>query len=218
MAKKKKPVPYFKARITKRINNLSRAINKIDPGLQNKAFSTSHAIGDIKAGINDVKYLKNGVESKIRYDQIYTLPIKEQASLLNKLSTDRYELRQERALEQFKRTGKVSWQFRKSLGEKIVDPVTNKIKYVGQNPKLLQNIDEMNFILEGNSPETIQQEFGDLEIQSGDDFLEQADTFFQTGPDMDTPELFDFYRPGESGGFSELITFTYNAYQILKGI
>jgi hypothetical protein len=204
MAKKKKPIPYFKARITKRINNLSRAINKIDPELQNKAFATSHAIGDIKAGINDVKYLKNGVDTKIRYDQIYTLPQREQASLLNKLSSDRYELRQERALEQLKTTGKISWQFKRSIEK--------------NNPKLLENIQEMEFILQGNSAETIQKEFTDIDIKAGEDFMEQADTFFQTGPDMDTPELFDFFRPGESGGFSELNTFTYNAYQILKGI
>ena len=204
MAKKKKSIPYFKARVTKRINNLSRAINKIDPDLQNKAFATSHAIGDIKAGINDVKYIKNGAESKIRYDQIHTLPQKEQASLLNKLASDRYELRQERALEQLKTKGKISWQFKRSIEK--------------NNPKLLENIQEIEYILDENSSETIQKEFSDIDIKAGDDFMEEADTFFQTGPDMDTPELFDFFRPGENGGFSELNTFTFNAYQILRGM
>jgi len=187
-----------------KINKLSRAINKIDPGLQNKAFATSHAIADIRPSANMIRYTKNGAEMKVRYDQIYTLPQKEQASLLNKLSADRYELRQERALEQLKTKGKISKQFKRSIEK--------------QNPKLLENIQEMEFILEGNSAETIQKEFTDIDIKAGEDFMEQADTFFQTGPDMDTPELFDFFRPGESGGFSELNTFTYNAYQILKGV
>jgi hypothetical protein len=117
--KKKKIIPYFKARITKRINNLSRAINKIDPELQNKTYSVEHSIQDIKPGINDVKYIKDGVETRIRYDQITTLPQREQASLLNKLSTDRYELRQERALEQLRTTGKISKQFKRSIKDRI---------------------------------------------------------------------------------------------------
>ncbi len=168
----------------------------------NKTYAIEYSISDIKPGINDVKYIKDGVETRIRYDQITTLPKREQASLLNKLSTDRYELRQERALEQLKTTGKISWQFKKSIAQ--------------QNKKLLENIEEMEEIMQGNKAEVIQSEFEGLDIISGEDFYSEADSFFQSN--MGTPELFDFYRPGEAGGFSELNTFTWNAFKILKGI
>jgi len=202
MAKKGKSVNYFKARISKRINNLSRAINKIDPALNNKTLAVEYAIKDIKPGINHVSYTRDGVERKIRYDQLSPLSQNEQASLLNKLSVDRYELRQERALEQLKTTGKISKQFKRSLEQ--------------QNPNLLQNIKDLEEIIEGNKPETIQDEFSGLDIISGEDFFQEADSFFQSN--LGTPELFDFYRPGQSGGFSELNTFTWNAFKIIKGI
>ena len=111
MTKKKKPVPYFKARISKRINNLSRAINKIDPSLSKKALALEYTIKDIKPGINTVKYLKNGVETTVRYDQIVNLSRPEQASLSKKLMTDRSNLRMERAFKQIQEKGKISKQF-----------------------------------------------------------------------------------------------------------
>ena len=50
------------------------------------------------------------------------------------------------------------------------------------------------------------------------DVEDELDNFFQsddgnglTGSD----KQFDFYRPGEAGGFSELNTFTMNAYKML---
>lgn len=192
----------FNPRITKRINNLSRAINKIDQELNNKTFALEYAIKDIRAGINDITYFRDGVETKVRYDQITSLSSREQASLLNKLNADRYELRQERALQQLQEKGKVSTQFKRSIET--------------QNEKLLENILELEDMLEGNRPESIQKEFADLKISKGDSMFDEADSFFQSS--MGTPELFDFYRPGESGGFSELNSFTWNAYKVLKGM
>lgn len=192
----------FTPRVTKQINNLSRAINKINPELANKAFAVEHAIRSIKPGINDITYLKDGIEQKVRYDQITSLSQKEQASLLNKLSQDRYELRQQRALEQLKEKGKVSWQFKKSVEQ--------------QNKKLYENILELEDKLQGNKAEAIANEFKDLEIKTGEEWFDEADSFFQSG--QSTPELFDFYRPGEAGGFSELNSFTWNAFKVLKGL
>lgn len=199
MAKKK---TAFKPKITKRINNLSRAINKIDPGLKNKVSVGAFTITEIQPRINDVVYVKDGVERKVRYDQINQLSQTEQASLLQRLSIDRYELRQERALEQLKEKGSISWQFKKSLKE--------------DNPNLLESILEIEEVLEGSTKEAIAEEFGGLDIIAGDDFFEEAESFFQTGGG--TPELFDFYRPGEAGGFTELNAFTWNSYKVLKGI
>lgn len=192
----------FTPRIQKQINNLSRAINKISPELANKAFAVEYSIRDIKPGINDVTYIRDGVQTNVRYDQITTLSPKEQASLLNKLSADRYELRQKRALEQFKEKGKVSWQFKRSIEK--------------QNSKLLENILELEDKLQGNKPESIAKEFEDLDIITGESWFDEADSFFQSG--QSTPELFDFYRPGEAGGFSELNSFTWNAFKVLKGL
>lgn len=192
----------FTPRIQKQINNLSRAINKISPELANKAFAVEYSIRDIKPGINDVTYIRDGVQTKVRYDQITTLSQKEQASLLNRLSADRYELRQERALEQLKETGKVSRQFKRSIET--------------QNAKLFENIMELEDKLQGNKPEAIAKEFQDLDIKVGESWFDEADSFFQSG--QSTPELFDFYRPGEAGGFSELNSFTWNAFKVLRSL
>ncbi|MDZ4195615.1 MAG: hypothetical protein U1C51_00035 [Candidatus Izemoplasmatales bacterium] len=192
----------FTPRITKQINNLSRAINKINPDLANKAFAVEYSIRDIKPGINDVTYIRDGVQTRVRYDQITTLSQKEQASLLNKLSADRYELRQERALEQLKEKGQVSRQFKRSIET--------------QNAKLFENILELEDKLQGNKPEAIAKEFQDLDIKTGESWFDEADSFFQSG--QKTPELFDFYRPGEAGGFSELNSFTWNAFKVLRNL
>jgi ribosomal protein L29 len=192
----------FTPRIQKQINNLSRAINKISPDLANKAFAVEYSIRDIKPAINDVTSIRDGVQTKVRYDQITTLSQKEQASLLNKLSADRYELRQERALEQLKETGQVSRQFKRSIET--------------QNAKLFENIMELEDKLQGNKPEAIAKEFQDLDIKVGESWFDEADSFFQSG--QSTPELFDFYRPGEAGGFSELNSFTWNAFKVLRSL
>ena len=199
MAKKK---AIFKPRITKRINNLSRAINKINPDFKNRVSAVELTIGDIRPGINDVKYIKNGVEVKVRYDQIANLGQAEQSSLLGKLSEDRFELRQERAILQLQEKGTISRQFKRSLEL--------------DNPELLSSIKEFEDTVKGSQKEGIADIFSGIDIISGEDFLGETDSFFQ-GPDG-TPELFDFYRPGEAGGFSDLNTFTWNAYQALKGI
>ena len=199
MAKKK---AIFKPRITKRINNLSRAINKINPDFKNRVSAVEFNIADIRPGINDVKYIKNGVEVKVRYDQIANLGQAEQSSLLGKLSEDRFELRQERAIAQLQEKGQISSQFKRSL--------------INDNPELLSSIAEFEDQIAGSQKEGIADIFSGIDIISGEDFLGETDSFFQ-GPDG-TPELFDFYRPGEAGGFSDLNTFTWNAYQALKGI
>ena len=200
MAAKRKKA--FKPRITKRINNLSRAINKINPDFKNRVSAVEFNIADIRPGINDVKYIKNGVEVKVRYDQIENLGQAEQSSLLGKLSEDRFELRQERAIAQLQEKGQISSQFKRSL--------------INDNPELLSSIAEFEDQIAGSQKEGIADIFSGIDIISGEDFLGETDSFFQ-GPDG-TPELFDFYRPGEAGGFSDLNTFTWNAYQALKGI
>ncbi|HPJ24201.1 MAG TPA: hypothetical protein PK113_04745, partial [Bacillota bacterium] len=118
---------YFKPRTQKQIQNLSRAINKIDPELGKRVMGVQYAIRDVKMGINDFQYQINGQVKKVRYDQIQSLPRSEQASLLNQLSYDRYQLRQQRALEQIKAKGKISAQFKRSIAQ--------------QNKKLLDNIE-----------------------------------------------------------------------------
>ena len=218
MAKPK--AEYFKPRTQKQIQNLSRAINKIDPNLNRKVMGVQYSISDVKMGINDFSYTKNGVTQKVRYDQITSLDRSEQASLINKLSEERYQLRQQRALEIIKEKGKISKQFKRSLGEKIIDPSTGKEKYVGQNAKLLENIEEWEEMTEGNVANMIAEEFSESAILVGDDWFDEADSHFQLTKDgkKSTPELFDFFRPGEAGGFSELNAFTWNTYKVMKGI
>jgi len=199
---KTKDVAYFKPRIQKQINNYSRAINKINPGLMNSTMSAEYSIKNIKPGINHVEYIKDGTATKVRYDEITTLSQKEQASLLSKLSQDRYELRQQRALEQLKTKGKISTQFKRSVET--------------QNKKLFENIQEWENIANENDAEDIKFVFENLDIKQID---EEADSYFQgdkESGEIDTPTLFDFFRPGEAGGFSEMNSFTWNIYQQMK--
>ncbi|HOO44520.1 MAG TPA: hypothetical protein PKU69_05555 [Bacillota bacterium] len=204
MAKKSE---YFKPRTQKQIQNLSRAINKIDPELGESPMGVQYAIRDVKMGINDFQYRVNGTVKKVRYDEIQSLPRSEQASLLNQLSYDRYQLRQQRALEQIKAKGKISNQFKRSIQK--------------QNPKLLENIEAFEDAFEDNTPEIIAEEFSDVEIITGEEWFDEADSYFQlTSKDgkKRTPELFDFYKPGEAGGFTELNAFTWNTFKVMKGI
>lgn len=196
----------YKPRTQKQIQHLSRAINKIDPNLQKKIMGVQYAIKDVKMGINDFTYTKNGVEKKVRYDEIQSLDRAEQASLVNKLSEERYQLRQQRALEQLQTKGKVSTQFKRSIAK--------------QNPKLLENIEEFEDLVEGNVPNMIAEEFSQERIITGEDWFDEADSYFQLTKDgqKNTPELFDFFKPGEAGGFSELNAFTWNTFRVLKGI
>ena len=198
---------YFKPRTQKQIQNLSRAINKIDPELGKRVMGVQYAIRDVKMGINDFQYRVNGTVKKVRYDEIQSLPRSEQASLLNQLSYDRYQLRQQRALEQIQAKGKISNQFKRSIQK--------------QNPKLLENIEAFEDAFEDNTPEIIAEEFSDVEIITGEEWFDEADSYFQlTSKDgkKRTPELFDFYKPGEAGGFTELNAFTWNTFKVMKGI
>ena len=204
MAKKSE---YFKPRTQKQIQNLSRAINKIDPELGKRVMGVQYAIKDVKMGINDFQYTINGNVKKVRYDEISSLNRSEQASLLNQLSYDRYQLRQQRALEIIKEKGKISKQFKRSIEK--------------QNPKLLENIEAFEDAFEDNTPEIIAEEFSEVEIITGEDWFDEADSYFQlTSKDgkKRTPELFDFYKPGEAGGFTELNAFTWNTFKVMKGI
>jgi len=158
-------------------------------------------------GINDLEYRMNGTVKKIRYDEITSLSRPEQASLLNQLSYDRYQLRQQRALEQIKEKGKISEQFKRSIAK--------------QNPKLLENIETFEDLFEGNTANMIAEEFSEAEIITGEEWFEEADSYFQlTSKDgkKRTPELFDFYKPGQAGGFTELNAFTWNTYKVMKGV
>ena len=204
MAKKSE---YFKPRTQKQIQNLSRAINKIDPELGKRVMGVQYAIKDVKMGINDFQYTINGNVKKVRYDEIQSLSRSEQASLLNQLSYDRYQLRQQRALEQIKEKGKISEQFKRSISK--------------QNPKLLENIEAFEDAFEDNTPEIIAEEFSEVDIITGEEWFDEADSYFQlTSKDgkKRTPELFDFYKPGEAGGFTELNAFTWNTFKVMKGI
>lgn len=191
----------YQPKIQKRINNLSRAINKIEPSLTSKLLFDEFRIEDIKPGINTVKYRKNGVAQEVRYDELQNLSEGEKGSLNAALKVDRYSLRQERAIQQLQTKGKISWQFKKSLKK--------------DNPVLLKSIDEVEDILEDNKTESIQAAFEEIEIDT-DLWEEEAADFFEYRKGQED-NLFDFYRPGETGGFTELNQFTWNAYKVLRG-
>ena len=95
----------YKARKQKMIQHFSRAINKIDKNVIESTLGMGIDIQNLKAGVTSVTYEKNGVTQKISYQDIENLSEGEQASLGRMLSVERYNLRQERALEILQHNG-----------------------------------------------------------------------------------------------------------------
>ena len=185
--------------LQRNIQNLSRAINKIDPGLKDKTYGIQYQISDVKMGINDFSYKKDGKMVKVRYDQITNLSNFEQASLLNKLSAERYDLRQKKALEDYSKKGAVSKSFLRTIQK--------------DNPALAESIKEFQDIVK-MPKEDVAQRFKEIDFKQN--FFDEADEYFQeVGSDF----LFDFYDVwGSKTGFKQMNAFTWNAYKVMKGL
>ena len=185
--------------LQRNIQNLSRAINKIDPSLVNKTEGVQYQISDVKMGINDFSYKKDGKMVKVRYDQITNLSNFEQASLLNKLSAERYDLRQKKALEDYSKKGAVSKSFLRTIEK--------------DNPALAESIKEFQDIVK-MPKEDVAQRFKEIDFKQN--FFDEADEYFQeVGSDF----LFDFYDVwGSKTGFKQMNAFTWNAYKVMKGL
>ena len=191
--------------LQRNIQNLSRAINKIDPSLVNKTEGVQYQISDVKMGINDFSYKKDGKMVKVRYDQITNLSNFEQASLLNKLSAERYELRQKKAFEDYGKKGKISKSFIRTI--------------LKDNPELANSIEELE--------QNIEEEFKAIErkkitnefnkVNFSNDYLDEANDYFN---DINGSELLnDFYDVwGTKVGFTKMNAFTWNAYKVMKGL
>jgi|GEM_PF-4005481 len=191
----------YNPRLSKKINHLSRAINKIDEARVDKLSSVFHNIKDIKVGINEISFKADGVLKKVRYDEIEDLNVHLQASLRNQLTEDRKALRQQRALEQIKTTGKITHQFKRSLKK--------------DNPKLLEQIEEFEEMFVAD-PEDIVEEFKDHKILTGEEWFDEANEYFQKEGSL---AKFDFYDiHGTKIGFTELNAFTWNIYKVARNI
>ena len=184
----------------RKIQNLSRAINKIDNALLDTPLSATDYISDVKMGINDFTYSINGQSRKVRYDQIKDLSKREQANLLNKLNAERYDLRQVKALEDLGKKGKLSKQFKRVLEK--------------DNKAISKSISEIEDILQGTETEAIKDIFG--EVKTTDSWMNEFDEQFQEeGSDF----LFEFYNVhGTKSGFSQLNRFTWESYKVMKGL
>ena len=194
----------YKPRTQKQIQNLSRAINKLEKSLstldKQSTLGVETEISEVNMGINDFTYKKEGVSKKIRYDQLDTLSKKEQAALRLKLSADRYSLRQQRAVEILKEKGKLTKQFKRSI--------------LQDNPKLSENIQEFEDMMELNKPEQIKEGLSKTKLFAEDWMQESEDFFSRAGSDA----LYDFFRPDRRDGFSERNEFTWNVYKMIRGI
>ena len=184
----------------RKIQNLSRAINKIDNALLDTPLSATDYISDVKMGINDFTYSINGQSKKVRYDQIKDLSKREQANLLNKLNAERYDLRQVKALEDLGKKGKLSKQFKRVLEK--------------DNKAISKSVSEIEDILQGTETEAIKDIFS--EVKTADSWMNEFDEQFQEeGSDF----LFEFYDVyGTKTGFSQLNRFTWESYKVMKGL
>jgi ribosomal protein L29 len=136
--------------LQRNIQNLSRAINKIDPELKDKTYGIQYQISDVKMGINDFTFKKDGKITKVRYDEIKNLSNFEQASILNKLSAERYDLRQKKALEDFSKKGQVSKSFLRTVAK--------------DNPALAESIKEFQDIVK-MPKEDVAERFQKIDFQ-----------------------------------------------------
>lgn len=185
--------------LQRNIQNLSRAINKIDPGLKDNTRGIEYKISDVKMGINDFTFKKDGVMKKVRYDEIKNLSTYEQASLLNKLSAERYELREKKAFESYKEKGTVSKSFLRTIEK--------------DNPALVESIKEFQDIVKGDKKD-ISNMFKQVEYTQ--DVYEEANEYFQRGGDSSKFEFYDVW--GTKIGFKTLNAFTWNAFKVMKGL
>lgn len=185
--------------LQRNIQNLSRAINKIDPGLKDNTRGIEYKISDVKMGINDFTFKKDGVLKKVRYDEIKNLSTYEQASLLNKLSAERYELREKKAFESYKEKGTVSKSFIRTIEK--------------DNPALAESIKEFQDIIKGDKKD-ISNMFKQVEYKQ--DVYEEADEYFQRGGTLEKFEFYDVW--GTKTGFKTLNAFTWNAYKVMRGL
>jgi len=185
--------------LQRNIQNLSRAINKIDPTLVNNTKGIEYAISDVKMGINDFSYRKDGVLKKVRYDEIKNLSNYEQASLLNNLRSERLTLREKKAFESYKEKGTVSKSFLRTIEK--------------DNPALAESIKEFQEVVKAPKEE-MSKLFKDVEF--GNNFLEESDEFFQRGGSLEKYEFYDVW--GTKTGFKQMNSFTWNAYKVMKGL
>ena len=185
--------------LQRNIQNLSRAINKIDPSLVNNTEGIEYSINDIKMGINDFSYRKDGILKKVRYDEIKNLSKYEQASLLNNLRAERLNLREKKAFESYKEKGTISKSFIRTIEK--------------DNPALAESIKEFQNVVKAPKEE-MSKLFKDAEF--GKNYIEEFNEYFQeTGSDT----LFDFFDVwGTKTGFKQMNAFTWNAYKVMKGL
>ena len=185
----------------RKIQNMSRAINKIDNTVLDTPLSVTDYISDVKMGINDFTYSINGQSRKVRYDQIKDLSKREQANLLNKLNAERYDLRQVKALEDLGKKGKLSKQFKRVLEK--------------DNKAISESVSEIEKILQGTETEAIKDIFG--EVKTADSWMNEFDEYFQ---EEGSEFLFEFYKDKRDtrSGFSQLNRFTWESYKAMKGL
>ena len=191
----------FNPRTQKKIQNLSRAINKINKTLdlpENSTIGVGIEINNIKMGINDFTYQKGDKTYKVRYDQVSTLGREEQAALRLNMTKDRYELRQQRAVEIIKEKGKVSAQFKRSLEA---------------DNELLRNIKQ--FEEQFNDKEQVKSKMSKARTVFDENWMDESDEYFSEDSDK-INEFFDVY--GTKTGFSQLNQFTWNVFKMVKGI
>jgi len=186
----------YKPRTQKRIQNISRAINKLDKRLLNEMPNFQIRIEDVEPGINTVKYMQNGVRMEIRYSDLEKLGKEDQSALIHKLSVDRYKIQQQRAFEQLQTKGKISWQFKRSLEENA--------------PELLKSIEKTEQQLIGNKADDIKNLFSDSNFE--EDWEEDLDVYFND-PLLDTPDKYEFYY---EFGFETMNQYTWNVYKKIK--
>lgn len=191
--------------LQRNIQNLSRAINKIDPGLKDNTRGIEYKISDVKMGINDFTFKKDGVLKKVRYDEIKNLSTYEQASLLNKLSAERYELREKKAFESYKEKGTVSKSFIRTIEK--------------DNPALAESIEEFEIRIKEDFDKEITREELSKKFKGVDydnNYIEEADEYFQQGGSLEKFEFYDVW--GTKTGFKTLNAFTWNAFKVMKGL
>lgn len=173
----------------RRIQNLSRAINKI--GVENiqKTFALDYKVTDIKPGINDISFKIDGKNMTVRYADLPNLSKSQQSSIVKALSVERYTERQKKAFQDLKEKGKISKSFERTIAK--------------DNPQLLSDINNFNDVADDFDLENV-------DFKSDIDALAEASEYLEE----DSSHKFDFFNVhGKKDGFSQLNAFTWSLYK-----
>lgn len=191
--------------LKRNIRRYSQAINKIDTKNRNTLGLSMHNVKNITMGITEITIEIDARIKKVNYKDIDKLSSTEQSAIYAYLSEKRNEARTERLTEELATKGKIHGNLKRAIQ--------------ADSPSLAKQIEGVERLIQDSDidSDNIIDLYKTSELVSTNlEAFEDAEEYFN-GPDG-SEFKFDFYRPGQAGGFDSLNIFTWNTYKALRGL